>query len=191
MDLIGASCGLVLAAPVMAAASVLIRASSPGPILFKQERVGLGGATFTILKFRTMVPDAEKLKPALRAMSEQDGPAFKMSRDPRVTLIGRLLRSTSLDELPQLWNVLLGNMSLVGPRPLPVDEANGCAQWHRRRLDVMPGLTCIWQVRGRSTVRFDDWMRMDMEYLQNRSFLGDLKIMLLTIPAVIMRRGAH
>lgn len=191
MDVVGAAIGLIATAPVMVAASLMIRASSPGPVIFRQQRVGLSGSRFTILKFRTMVPDAEKLKHALRSQSEQDGPAFKMTNDPRVTLVGRVLRSTSLDELPQLWNVLIGNMSLVGPRPLPVDEARDCAGWHRRRLDVMPGLTCIWQVRGRSTVKFDDWMRMDMEYLRNRSFLNDVKILLLTIPAVILRRGAH
>ena len=191
MDIVGASIGLVAAVPVMATAALLIRASSSGPVIFRQRRAGFAGERFTILKFRTMIPDAEKLKPALRAQSEQDGPAFKLTHDPRVTLVGRLLRATSLDELPQFWNVLVGNMSLVGPRPLPIEESDGCDRWHRRRLDVMPGLTCIWQVRGRSRVTFDDWMRMDMEYIQRRSFLYDMKILLLTLPAVVLRRGAH
>jgi len=191
MDILGASIGLTFALPVMAVAALLIRASSPGPVLFRQPRAGIGGERFTIFKFRTMVPNAESLKPALRALSEQDGPAFKMTADPRVTLIGRFLRATSLDELPQFWNVLVGNMSLVGPRPLPIDESDACDWWHRRRLDVMPGLTCIWQVRGRSRVSFDDWMRMDMEYIRRRSPLYDLKILLLTVPAVVLRRGAH
>jgi lipopolysaccharide/colanic/teichoic acid biosynthesis glycosyltransferase len=191
MDVVGASIGLTLALPVMAVAALMIRASSPGPVLFRQPRSGIGGERFTIFKFRTMVPNAESLKPGLRALSEQDGPAFKMTDDPRVTWIGRFLRATSLDELPQFWNVLVGNMSLVGPRPLPIDEADACDLWHRRRLDVMPGLTCIWQVRGRSRVSFDDWMRMDMEYIRRRSPLFDLKILLLTVPAVVLRRGAH
>lgn len=191
MDILGASIGLTFALPVMAVAALMIRASSPGPVIFRQPRSGIGGERFTIFKFRTMVPNAESLKPGLRALSEQDGPAFKMTDDPRVTLIGRFLRATSLDELPQFWNVLVGNMSLVGPRPLPIDEADACGLWQRRRLDVMPGLTCIWQVRGRSRVSFDDWMRMDMEYIRRRSPLYDLKILLLTVPAVALRRGAH
>jgi lipopolysaccharide/colanic/teichoic acid biosynthesis glycosyltransferase len=190
-DVAGASVGLILAAPLMAAAALLIRISSRGPVLFRQWRAGLYGSRFSIIKFRTMIPDAERLKAALRPMSEQDGPAFKMANDPRVTLVGRILRATSLDELPQLWNVLKGHMSLVGPRPLPVQEADGCERWQRRRLDVVPGLTCIWQVRGRSRVAFGDWMRMDMEYIRRRSFLYDLKLLLLTLPAVILHRGAH
>jgi len=190
-DVAGASLGLLVAAPVMVAAAVAIKLASPGSVLFQQLRAGLQGARFKILKFRTMVPQAEQLKPALLALSEQDGPAFKIAADPRVTLVGRFLRATSLDELPQFWNVLKGNMSLVGPRPLPVDEAEACKRWHQRRLDVVPGLTCIWQVRGRSRVSFDDWMRMDMEYIRRRSFLYDLRLLLLTVPAVILRRGAH
>jgi lipopolysaccharide/colanic/teichoic acid biosynthesis glycosyltransferase len=190
-DVVGASLALIIAAPVLAVSAALIKISSRGPVLFRQWRAGLYGRRFSILKFRTMVPDAERLKAALRPMSEQDGPAFKMKNDPRVTIIGKWLRRTSLDELPQLWNVLKGHMSLVGPRPLPVQEADGCQRWQRRRLDVMPGLTCIWQVRGRSQVAFDDWMRMDMEYIRRRSFLYDLKLLLLTLPAVLLHRGAH
>jgi len=191
MDIIGALAGLVIATPVMMMAALLVKLSSPGPTIFRQLRAGRGDSRFTIFKFRTMVSGAEALKSSLRPMSEQDGPAFKMRDDPRVTLIGRFLRATSLDELPQFWNVLVGNMSLVGPRPLPVDESNACDRWHRQRMDVVPGLTCIWQVRGRSRVKFDDWMRMDLEYIRHRSLLNDLKILLLTVPAVILRRGAH
>ena len=190
-DVAGACIGLVVAAPIMVVAAAAIKLASPGAVIFQQLRAGLQGSRFTILKFRTMVPHAEHLKPELRALSEQDGPAFKIAADPRVTLVGRFLRVTSLDELPQFWNVLKGTMSLVGPRPLPVDEAEACKRWHQRRLDVVPGLTCIWQVRGRSRVSFDDWMRMDMEYIRRRSFLYDLRLLLLTVPAVILRRGAH
>ena len=137
-----------------------------------------------------MCVDAESQKAELRAQSEQDGPAFKMAKDPRVTPLGRLLRKTSIDELPQLFNVLLGDMSLVGPRPLPCEESNRCEAWQRRRLDVTPGLTCIWQVRGRSKVSFSEWARMDVEYIRSRSLLSDLKLILKTIPAVLFRRGA-
>jgi lipopolysaccharide/colanic/teichoic acid biosynthesis glycosyltransferase len=190
-DIVGAIVGLILFSPVMVLAALLIRLSTNGPVIFTQRRTGWRGREFTIYKFRTMTTDAEQRKSTLRQFSEQDGPAFKMTNDPRVTAIGRFLRATSLDELPQFWNVLVGNMSLVGPRPLPVEEADACGQWHRRRLDVVPGLTCIWQVRGRSSVAFDDWMRMDMEYIDHRSPLRDLWILLVTIPAVTLRKGAH
>jgi lipopolysaccharide/colanic/teichoic acid biosynthesis glycosyltransferase len=158
-------------------------------VFFKQRRAGLGGRPFTIYKFRTMVVDAEAQKSQLRHKSEQDGPAFKIKHDPRITRIGRILRESSLDELPQLFNVLKGDMSLVGPRPLPVDESEGCATWHRRRLDVTPGLTCIWQVHGRSSVSFVEWIRMDRRYIRALSIWQDIKLMLLTIPSILMRRG--
>ena len=190
VDVSVAGAGLLLTAPFWAAAAAAIKLTSPGPAIFRQTRIGLGGRPFTIYKFRTMVADAEAKKAALRAASEQDGPAFKIARDPRITRVGRLLRMTSLDELPQLFNVLRGDMSLVGPRPLPVDEQAGCDRWHRARLDVAPGLTCIWQVKGRSRVSFDDWMRMDLAYLKKRRVVADLLILLQTVPAVLMSRGA-
>ncbi len=141
-------------------------------------------------KFRSMISDAESLKSQLMELNEQDGPAFKITADPRVTRLGRFLRDTSLDELPQLWNVLRGEMSLVGPRPLPCDESDACLGWQKRRLDVTPGLTCIWQVKGRSQVTFNEWVRMDLQYVGRRSLWQDLKILISTVPAVLQRRGA-
>jgi lipopolysaccharide/colanic/teichoic acid biosynthesis glycosyltransferase len=138
-----------------------------------------------------MCVDAEARKQSLRHKSEQDGPAFKLKNDPRVTRIGSILRKTSIDELPQLWNVLKGDMSLVGPRPLPVDESNGCETWQRRRLDVTPGLTCIWQIEGRSEVTFAEWVRMDVKYMRRLNILHDLSILFKTVPAVLLRRGAR
>ena len=190
IDVLGASVLVVLLAPLMAAAALAVIGSGPGPILFTQRRAGLGGRPFTIYKFRTMITDAEARKATLRPLSERDGPAFKLTDDPRVTRIGRFLRSTSIDELPQLWNVLKGEMSLVGPRPLPLDESDGCTRWQRHRLDVTPGLTCIWQVSGRSTVSFAQWVRMDMAYIRRRTLLHDLWILVRTVPAVIFRKGA-
>ncbi len=189
IDIVGASCGLVLAAPLIGAAALAIRITTPGDVFFRQEREGLGGRKFRICKLRTMRHDAESYKDRLRRRSAQDGPAFKMRRDPRVTPVGRILRQTSIDELPQLWNVLRGEMSLVGPRPLPVDESRACTPWQRRRLSVTPGITCIWQVHGRSVVRFDEWVRMDLRYVEERSFWNDLKLLLQTGPAVVFSRG--
>ncbi len=190
IDVVGASLGLLLLAPVFAAAALAIKATSRGPAMFCQRRSGLGGKPFTIYKFRTMVVDAEVRKKELLALNEQDGPAFKIKRDPRITFVGRILRTTSVDELPQLWNVLRGDMSLVGPRPLPCNESDGCRGWLRQRLDVTPGLTCIWQISGRSTVSFSDWVRMDVQYIRSRSLGGDVKLLMQTVPAVVSRRGA-
>jgi len=191
MDIIGAIVGLIVFLPLMLLIAATIKLTSRGPVLFKQRRAGLGNRPFTIYKFRTMSVDAEARQAELRPLSQQDGPAFKMAHDPRTTRIGRFLRKTSLDELPQFWNVLMGDMSLVGPRPLPLDEAAECLPWQQQRLLVMPGLTCIWQVRGRSEVQFDEWMRMDMAYIRRRSFLFDVWLLLLTVWAVVLRRGAH
>jgi lipopolysaccharide/colanic/teichoic acid biosynthesis glycosyltransferase len=183
--------GLLVLSPVMILSALAIKGTSHGPVIFKQRRAGLGGRPFWIYKFRTMTIDAEAKKAALRSISEQDGPAFKLTNDPRITGIGKFLRETSLDELPQLWNVLKGDMSLVGPRPLPMDESAECEQWQRSRLDVTPGLTCIWQVKGRSRVTFDQWMRMDVNYIRSRNFFHDIKILTQTIPAVLLRKGAR
>jgi lipopolysaccharide/colanic/teichoic acid biosynthesis glycosyltransferase len=189
VDLAIGSITLLAALPMMAFIALMIKMSDRGPVFFSQRRAGLGGKPFTIYKFRTMITDAEEKKDQLREKSEQDGPAFKIKHDPRITRIGRFLRESSLDELPQLFNVLKGDMSLVGPRPLPVEESNRCATWHRRRLDVTPGLTCIWQIKGRGNVTFAEWIRMDRRYIRARTFWIDLKLILMTVPAVILRRG--
>ena len=191
LDLIGAGVALILFSPFMLLAVLAVRLTSRGPVIFKQPRAGLGGRPFTMYKFRSMVVDAEARQASLHVLNEQDGPAFKIKDDPRVTRIGKILRKTSLDELPQLFNVLKGEMTLVGPRPLPVKESDQCHRWHRRRLDVTPGVTCVWQVAGRSEVFFDQWMRMDLAYIRRRSLWVDIKLIVLTIPAVLLRRGAR
>lgn len=190
-DRVLAAAALVLLSPLMLAIAAAIRLDSPGPAIFRQRRAGLGGRAFTMFKFRTMVADADRLQAALREHNEVDGPAFKMRRDPRVTRIGAILRKTSLDELPQLFNVLRGDMALVGPRPLPLLESEGVEHWQRRRLDVMPGLTCTWQISGRSEIEFEDWMRMDIDYVRRRGLWTDLRILVGTVPAVVARRGAY
>jgi len=193
MDFFGALVLLILVAswlfPLIA---LCIKISSPGPVFFRQQRSGLNGAPFTLLKFRTMVTNAEQFKHELEAMNEMRGPVFKVTNDPRITGIGKFLRKWSLDELPQLWNVLRGEMSLVGPRPLPVDEVKQFNDFaHRRRLSVKPGLTCLWQVSGRNKISdFKDWVRLDLEYIDHWSLWLDVKILLRTIPAVFMASGA-
>lgn len=191
IDVLGASIGLAVLSPLFLVIAAVIKLSSPGPVIFRQMRSGRGGKPFLMYKFRTMVADAEARKVELMQFNEQDGPAFKIKNDPRTTALGRFLRKSSLDELPQLWNVLKGDMSLVGPRPLPCSETESCEGWQRRRLDVMPGITCIWQVRGRSLVSFNDWVRMDVQYIRSQSLPQDLKLLLLTVPAVFLRRGAQ
>jgi exopolysaccharide biosynthesis polyprenyl glycosylphosphotransferase len=193
IDFVGAFLLLLVTGPLfMLPAALLIKLTSKGPILFKQQRSGLNGAPFRLYKFRTMVTNAEQRKHELEIMNEMRGPVFKVSNDPRITPIGRILRRFSVDELPQLFNVLRGEMSLVGPRPLPVDEVkrfNDLA--HRRRLSVRPGLTCLWQISGRNQiVEFKDWVRLDLEYIDNWSLWLDLKILLRTIPAVVAGTGA-
>jgi lipopolysaccharide/colanic/teichoic acid biosynthesis glycosyltransferase len=172
--------------------AIVIRLTSPGPILFRQQRCGLNGRPFTMLKFRSMVSDAEQRKQELAALNEMGGPVFKLTNDPRVTPVGRFLRRWSVDEWPQFINVLRGEMSLVGPRPLPVDEVERFDDpSHRRRLSVRPGLTCLWQVSGRNEVRdFKDWVRLDLEYIDHWSLWLDLKILWRTIPAVLTGTGA-
>ena len=191
LDIFGASVGIVLLSPLLAATALAIRWTSPGPAVFTQTRDGLGGRRFKIYKFRTMYSDAEARKAALRAQSEQDGPAFKLANDPRITPIGSYLRKTCIDELPQLLNVLKGDMSLVGPRPLDSREAAGCEDWQRRRQWVTPGLTCIWQVDGKSRVPFTEWMRMDLRYIGRRNLWTDTKLVIRTACAVVLHRASH
>lgn len=181
---------LLLMAPVIAVTALLIKLTSPGPVLFAQDRVGMNQRRFRLYKFRSMVVNADEWKKRLAHLNELDGPAFKMENDPRITPVGRFIRKTSIDELPQLFNVLKGEMSLVGPRPPLPDEVSKYQWLFRRRLSVKPGITCVWQVSGRSGTTFDEWMKMDKHYVENWSLLLDLKILLKTIPAVLFCRGA-
>lgn len=193
VDFFGALLLLLLTAPVLLLIALVIKLTSPGPALFRQERAGLHGRPFTMFKFRTMVTNAEQLKQELAVLNEMSGPVFKITKDPRITPIGRWLRKFSLDEFPQLLNVMRGDMSLVGPRPLPVDEvARFDDMAHRRRLSVRPGLTCLWQVSGRNNVSdFRDWVRLDLEYIDNWSLWLDIKILFRTIPVVLFGAGAR
>lgn len=192
IDYLGALVLLILTFPLFIIVSILIKLTSPGPVFFKQLRCGLNGKPFVMYKFRSMRTDAEQLKHELEVLNEMSGPVFKLSDDPRVTPVGRILRKFSLDELPQLINVMRGEMSLVGPRPLPVDEVKRFDDFaYRRRLSVKPGLTCLWQISGRSEVTdFKEWVRLDLEYIDNWSLWLDLKILLKTIPVVLAGKGA-
>ena len=192
LDFVGALLLLLIFAIPFVIVALIIKFTSPGPVLFRQSRAGLNGHPFTMYKFRTMVSDAEQRKAELAAMNEMTGPVFKMSNDPRVTAVGRWLRRFSFDEFPQLLNVLRFEMSLVGPRPLPVDEVRRFDELaHRRRLSVKPGLTCLWQVSGRNNVKdFRDWVRLDLEYIDNWSLWLDLKILWRTVPIVLAGTGA-
>lgn len=190
LDVTGSAVGLVLLAPLLLATAVAVRLDSPGPILFRQERVGRGGRTFQLLKFRTMVPDADAMTEVLMARST-DPNWLQIEDDPRITRVGRILRATSLDELPQLWNVLVGHMSLVGPRPLSVRDDARVNGFARGRLDITPGLTGLWQVSGRKSVPFDEMVKLDYLYVNNWSLWGDIKLLLLTLPAVLAGRGAR
>jgi exopolysaccharide biosynthesis polyprenyl glycosylphosphotransferase len=191
IDIAGSAAVLLLGLPLMLGIALAIKLTSDGPVFFTQERVGLNKRRFPLYKFRTMVIDAEQRLASLESKNEVSGPVFKIKRDPRVTPLGRFLRKSSLDELPQLLNVLRGEMSLVGPRPLAVRDYRGITEdWQRRRLSVKPGITCLWQVRGRNSIPFQQWMEMDLEYIDNWSLLLDLKICMQTIPAVISGSGA-
>jgi exopolysaccharide biosynthesis polyprenyl glycosylphosphotransferase len=176
---------------VVGCSALLIKLTSPGPVFFKQERCGLNGRLFTMYKLRSMIDNAEQTRFELEALNEMDGPVFKSSRDPRITGIGKLLRKFSIDEFPQLYNVLKGEMSLVGPRPPLPQEVARYERWQRRRLSMKPGITCLWQISGRNEVSFQDWMKLDLTYIDNWSLLLDLKILLKTVPVVLLGRGAR
>ncbi len=190
LDIFGGLVGLALAGPIMIATAIAIKLDSPGPVFFKQVRAGRSGRKFTMYKFRSMVVDAEAKKAALMHLNEMGGPVFKIKRDPRITATGRFIRKTSVDELPQFFNILMGDMSLVGPRPPLPSEVDDYEAWQRRRLSVKPGLTGLWQVSGRNQVDFDEWMQLDLKYIDEWSLWLDIKILLKTIPTVLFHKGA-
>jgi exopolysaccharide biosynthesis polyprenyl glycosylphosphotransferase len=192
IDIVGSAALLIVSAPLFAVVTMLIRLDSPGPVFFAQDRVGLNKRRFKILKFRTMVEGSDQQQLMLEHLNEVEGPVFKIKNDPRVTRLGRFLRRFSIDELPQLVNVLKGDMSLVGPRPLPVRDVDRIdVQWHKRRFSIKPGITCLWQVNGRSNIGFNEWVRMDLDYIDKWSLALDLLILMKTIPVVFRGPGAY
>lgn len=191
IDIVVSALGLACLSPVFALVALLIYVDNPGPVIFRQQRLGKNGRIFDFYKFRSMVVNAEALRARLAIDNEADGPVFKIKEDPRVTRVGRIIRKYSIDELPQLYNVLKGDMSLVGPRPPLTKEVESYTPWEWRRLEVTPGLTCIWQVSGRSNITFEKWMELDVYYIENWSLWLDLKILLQTIPVVVSGKGAY
>ena len=191
LDVCGALCGLLLLSPLLAAAALAVRFSGRGPVFFRQQRVGESGRLFYMYKFRTMVVDAEKRLAELAAQNEKSGPIFKIKNDPRITPVGRFLRRHSIDELPQLINVLRGDMSLVGPRPPLLREVMAYQPWQLRRLSVVPGLTCIWQTSGRSDISFKQWVQMDLDYIDHWSLTLDVLLIIKTVSCVLFPRGAY
>ncbi len=191
MDVALSALALLMLLPVFVVVAIAIRLDSPGPVIFSQPRAGRGGRPFVFYKFRSMFVDAEQRKLELQSLNEKAGPIFKIRHDPRITRVGAVLRHWSLDELPQLWNVLKGDFSLVGPRPPTLDEVAKYERWQMRRLDVAGGITGIWQVSGRSEIGFVDWMRMDMRYITRSSVWLDLQLLLRSVPAVLSGRGAY
>ena len=191
MDIVGSGVGLLILSPLFAVTALLIKLEDGGPVFFASDRAGRLGTKFKMYKFRSMILNAEQLKEDLLEQNETGGVIFKMKRDPRITRVGRIIRKLSIDELPQLYNVLKGDMSLVGPRPHPTKEVELYTLTDRRRLDVTPGLTCFWQISGRSDVDFNTQVGLDVQYIESQSFWGDVKLLLKTIPAVISGRGAY
>ncbi len=189
LDLVGAIAGLLVLTPLFIAVALAIKATSRGPVLFSQERIGRGNRPFRLYKFRTMSAGADDLKPQLLHLNESDGPMFKIANDPRVTRVGRLLRRTSVDELPQLWNVLKGEMSLVGPRPLVPFEDDHVVGRHRERLNLTPGLTGPWQVLGRTRIPFEEMVKLDYLYVSEWSLWNDIKLLLRTVPVIVFAGG--
>ena len=191
IDVLGAALALTLHFPLLLVAAIAIKLESRGPVFYRSTRIGKNGRPFTFLKLRSMVDGADRRRHHVVHLNEADGPVFKIANDPRVTRVGRFLRVTSIDEIPQFLNVLRGEMSLVGPRPPLPAEVSQYEPWQLHRLDVLPGITCLWQISGRSRIGFQEWMRLDLEYIKHRSFVLDLKILLRTIPAVLSRDGAY
>jgi exopolysaccharide biosynthesis polyprenyl glycosylphosphotransferase len=190
MEIFMAATALLILSPFLASVALLIKTTSRGPVIFKQLRVGIRGRKFYIYKFRTMVSNAEKLKAALMEFNESDGPAFKIKNDPRITRIGRFLRKTGLDEIPQLINVIRGEMSLIGPRPMLPNEVTAQEEWHLKRMSVKPGISCSWQVQpSRNSVTFEQWMRLDRDYVENWSIFTDIKLIFRTIKSMFAARG--
>ncbi len=191
LDVLLAAVALICLSPLLLLITIAIKTTSRGPIFFTQTRVGLGGRTFKLYKFRSMVVNADSLKDSLEKQNEKDGPIFKMKHDPRITPVGRFIRKYSLDELPQLINILKNDMSLVGPRPPVPREVVQYKEWQLRRLSVQPGLTCIWQTSGRSKLTFDEWMRMDLQYIDDWNLRLDFKLIVKTVKVVITADGAY
>ena len=191
IDVIVAGVGLILLSPIITIVACAIKLTSKGPIFFLQKRVGKNGKLFNMYKFRSMVVNAEELKEKLKHKNEMSGPMFKMKDDPRVTKVGKFIRKTSLDELPQLWNVLKGDMSLVGPRPSLPKEVEQFDSWMFKRLTVRPGLTCYWQVSGRNNIDFEDWMKLDVKYVEERNLWIDIKLIFKTVFVLFGDKNAH
>ncbi|MDU2490241.1 MAG: sugar transferase [Clostridium celatum] len=191
IDVVCSFMGVIVLSPLFIIIAIIIKTTSKGPVFFSQKRVGKNGKEFDMYKFRSMVVNAEELKEKLAAKNEMSGPMFKMKDDPRVTKVGKFIRKTSIDELPQLWNVLKGDMSLVGPRPSLPKEVAQFEEWMYRRLEVKPGLTCYWQVSGRNNIDFDDWMKLDIKYVDERSTWVDIKLIFKTVGVLFGDKNAH
>ena len=191
IDIIGAGLGLILLSPIIAIVACAVKFTSKGPVFFSQKRVGKNGELFEMYKFRSMVVNAEELKENLEEQNEMSGPMFKIKDDPRITKVGKFIRKTSIDELPQLWNVLKGDMSLVGPRPSLPKEVEQFDNWMFKRLSVRPGLTCYWQVSGRNNIDFEDWMKLDVKYVEERNLWIDIKLIFKTVFVLFGDKNAH
>ena len=191
IDIIGAGLGLILLSPIIAIVACAVKVTSKGPVFFSQKRVGKNGELFEMYKFRSMVVNAEELKENLEDQNEMSGPMFKIKDDPRITKVGKFIRKTSIDELPQLWNVLKGDMSLVGPRPSLPKEVEQFDNWMFKRLSVRPGLTCYWQVSGRNNIDFEDWMKLDCRYVDERNLWIDIKLIFKTVFVLFGDKNAH
>lgn len=191
IDVVCSFIGIIVLSPLFVIIAIIIKTTSKGPVFFSQKRVGRYGKTFDIYKFRSMVINAEELKEKLEKQNEMSGPMFKMKDDPRITKVGKFIRKTSIDELPQLWNVLKGDMSLVGPRPSLPKEVAQFENWMYKRLDVKPGLTCYWQVSGRNNIDFEDWMKLDVKYVEERNFWIDIKLIFKTVGVLFGDKNAH